>query len=1513
MTNSLKKSFLWDKDTFLYHPSMDKDSCGMGFIASIKESGSHQVVKMGLQILERLDHRGARGCDVNSGDGAGIMLGVPHDFFAKKYPNLQKCKYALGMVFLPLEESKIENIKAIFQSVAQRYGVEILFWREVPIDTRFCGSEAIKEMPSIKQVFIRNIAQWSEEKFERILYIIRRVIEKKVRLIDQARFYICSLSIRTVVYKGQLTCQQVSNFFLDLQDEDFKTHFSMVHSRFSTNTFPSWKRAHPFRYISHNGEINTLRGNVNWMHARQSLFQSEEFQNDMQEILPIIDDVESSDSGIFDNVFELLVHAKKSIAQAMMMMVPEPWQHASDMDQQKRDFYQYYSCMMEPWDGPASIAFCDGHSIGVALDRNGLRPSRYVITKDGFVVVASEIGVLDIEESNIVSKGGVESGKLFMVDMDNKKILHDKQIKNPIISQHSYGLWLKTNLKLLDDITVDHSGASEGILQSSSLDIWKLHEIFRYSLEDIKVLILPTCIEGKEPIGSMGIDLPLPMFSQQTFDLFSYYKQLFAQVTNPAIDPIREKIIMSVETNLGAEKNIFSDTPEHANQIRLKSPTLTAKELEKLKVLNVDNMRSKVFDTLFNPEKESLEDALKRLGQEVSDAVKYGFSIIILSDKKISQDYVAIPILLIVSHVHHFLIRTAQRCRVGIVVESGEPKEVMHYCLLSGYGACAWNPYLVEDTINELNTQQRQDRFFSNKLNFQNYRCAIDAGILKVATKMGISTLQSYRGAQIFEAIGLNKVFIDQYFTGTPSRIGGIGLKEIEEKIISFHRSCFQKNPLFPRELVSGGKYQWRHDGEKHLLSPDVISKLQHAVKKNEYSLYSEFASLVNDKVDTDNLFMIRNLIDFVPNGQKIDLSQVEPASEVVKRFSTGAMSLGSISQETHETLAIAMNRIGAKSNTGEGGESPERSVFYGRGDNKRSSIKQIASGRFGVNAYYLVNADDIQIKISQGAKPGEGGQLPGKKVNQYIANIRYSVPGVGLISPPPHHDIYSIEDISQLIYDLKNINCRARIHVKLVSEVGVGVVASGVSKAKADVILISGHDGGTGASALNSIYSSGLPWELGLAETQQALVMNGLRGRVVVQVDGKLLTGRDVAIAALMGAEEFGFSTAPLMALGCVMMRVCHLNTCPVGIATQDVVLRKKFQGVPENVINYFFFVAQELRIIMADLGFKTVDDMVGRVDKLQQITSPNHLISHKLDLSSMLRAPVRDDNWFFLRNVAKQDHQLDTVLDRYLIIESEGAIYRGESVYIDKKIGNLNRSVGLMLSGDVTMKHGLNGLPKGVDLRCHFEGSAGQSFAAFLCSGITFDLEGDANDYVGKGLSGGTVIIRKHRNSTLESNKNFIVGNVVLYGAVQGEAYFSGLAGERFAVRNSGVKVVVEGVGNHGCEYMTRGVVVVLGPTGRNFAAGMSGGIAYVYDTQQVFSKYCNTDMVDLFSVDRSVDIEELKMLIKNHHRYTDSAIAEKILNNFQDCIKNFVKVYPKDYRHVLEKQGTQNISTA
>jgi glutamate synthase (NADPH) large chain len=1492
----------------LYDPAHEHDACGVGFVVNIKGVRSHDILQKGLQVLDNLTHRGACGCDPRTGDGAGVLMQIPHEFFAREAGKLgfdlpAPGEYGVGQVFLPLDAGRRAAAEAIVERVVAEHGQRLLGWRTVPVVESACGDIARRGLPAIRQVFIGKGAGVADtEALERKLYVIRKAIVGEagaLKLQDGELFYFCSLSAATIVYKGQLISHQIPQFFPDLCDPEIKTALAMVHQRFSTNTFPSWDRAHPYRFLCHNGEINTLRGNINWMAARQGQFSSPLFGDQIRKLLPIIE-ASGSDSAMFDNCLELLVRTGRSLPHAMMMMIPEAWQNDALMSEGKRAFYEYHSSLMEPWDGPASIAFTDGRRIGAVLDRNGLRPSRYTVTRDGMVVMASEAGVLDIPPEQVERKGRLQPGRMFFIDTVAGRIVEDEEIKATMAASKPYRQWLNENLVDIDKLPAPPSSPPISSFEADELP--RQQQAFGYTLEDLKMILAPMAVNGQEPVGSMGTDTPLAVLSDKSPLLFNYFKQLFAQVTNPPIDPIREEMVTSAITTIGSEQNLFEETPAHCRQLKLWRPVITNEELENIKRLDSPGLRTVTLSTLYPVAdgEQGLRGALDRLCRDASKAIDDGATIIVLSDRGVDAEFAPIPSLLATGAVHHHLIREGTRTRAGLVVESGEPREAQHFCLLVGYGAGAINPYLAYATMAGM-IDEGVLKDVDEESAVEHFNKSVVKSLIKIASKMGISTVQSYRGAQIFEAIGLNQEIIDRYFTWTASRVGGIGLDAIARETASRHRRAFQMTPNLDHQLEAGGHYQWRRRGEHHMYNPNTIAKLQHAVRAGNYKLFKDYTRLVDDH--SRSLATLRSLLKFKFDRPPVPIEEVEPASEIVKRFKTGAMSFGSISKEAHENLAIAMNRIGGKSNTGEGGEDPARFVRDANGDWRRSAIKQVASARFGVTSWYLVNADELQIKMAQGAKPGEGGQLPGHKVDDFIAKIRYSTPGVGLISPPPHHDIYSIEDLAQLIHDLKNSNRRARVSVKLVAEVGVGTIAAGVAKAKADVVLISGHDGGTGASPLTSIKHAGVPWELGLAETQQILVMNGLRGRIHVETDGQLKTGRDVVIAALLGAEEYGFASAALVASGCIMMRVCHLNTCPVGVATQDPELRKKFEGKPEHVVNLMMFIAEEMREYMAQLGFRSVAEMVGHVECLDANEAIQHWKAKNVDLSQILhRPPVDADEP--LHCIEKQDHGIERALDQQLLELAADALDHRKPVEINLPIRNVNRTVGTILSSEVSRRFGEAGLPP-YTIRINLKGSAGQSFGAWLAPGVALHLEGDANDYCGKGLSGGFMAVRPPRDATYRAEKNIIIGNVALYGATGGEAFFSGIAGERFAVRNSGATAVVEGVGDHGCEYMTRGLVVVLGPTGRNFAAGMSGGIAYVLDEDGTFATRCNTGMVEVGPIADRDELKRVHALIVRHHQYTASKLAERILADWDSRAQKFVRVMPTEYRAVLERQ--------
>jgi glutamate synthase (NADPH) large chain len=1506
----------------LYDPANEKDSCGVGFVAHIKGQRSHQIVLDADQVLRSMEHRGACGCEENTGDGAGILTSLPHEFLRRVARDELHAElpapgqFGAGIVFLPRDEKQRARCKEILEQLIRQQGQRLVGWRPVPTDPLGAdiGPTARASEPHMEQLFVAAGQDDSGktlegDDFERQLYIIRKrashVLRTAQDLSEAKLFFICSLSTKVMIYKGMLRPDQVLPYFPDLTDTSYATHLAMVHSRFSTNTFPSWDRAQPNRFMSHNGEINTLKGNVNWMRAREGLAQSSLFGEEIRKLFPIVEP-DCSDSGTFDNVLEFLLMSGRSLQEAVMMMVPEAWQKHETMPERKRAFYEFHSCLMEPWDGPASIVFTDGNYIGAVLDRNGLRPSRYYLTSDDRVIMASEVGVLPVDPELVVAKGRLQPGRMFLVDFNRGELISDEDLKSEFSSRRPYSQWLRQGrieLKDLRPTKEAHSFAPDTLLERM--------KAFGYTTETMQFMLLPLVSEKRDPIGSMGNDSALACLSDHPRMLHDYFKQLFAQVTNPAIDSIREEIIMSLECYIGPEQNLLDSTPEHAERLLIPHPILTNEELGAIKHMDYRGWRTRTIDITYPREQgeAGLTAALDRICTESEAAIGDGYSLIILSDRGVSADRVPLSSLLACGAVHHHLVRHAKRTRIGLIVETGEAREVHHHCLLVGYGADGINPYLAFEAL----WQALRDGLVSHKY-FENdqklvsaYRKGVAKGMLKVMAKMGISTLQSYKGAQIFEALGLQTEVIERCFTGTASRIQGVGFQVLAEESLRRHRLGYPERPIdtLPT-LPNPGEFHWRAEGEKHGWDPQAIADLQVAARTDSREAYRRFAEHTNHDARVRNT--LRGLLRFkqAVQGGSIPLEEVEPAREIVKRFCTGAMSFGSISAESHETLAIAMNRLGGKSNTGEGGEDPKRFKAMPNGDSKRSAIKQIASGRFGVTIGYLTNADELQIKISQGAKPGEGGELPGRKVDETIARIRYSTPGVGLISPPPHHDIYSIEDLAQLIHDLKNANPQARISVKLVSEVGVGTVAAGVSKAHADHILISGDVGGTGASPLTSIKHAGLPWELGIAETHQTLVMNDLRSRVTLQTDGGIKTGRDVVIAALLGAEEVGFSTAPLITLGCIMMRKCHLNTCPVGIATQDSVLRSKFTGKPEHVVNYLFMVAEEVREIMAELGFRTFDEMIGRSDMLEAEDAIRHWKSDGLDLTPILQPARPPREGVQVRKSIDQNHGLELALDNQLLELAAPALERGEPVRAELEIVNTNRTVGTILSHHVAKRWNEGSLRDGT-IHFKFRGSAGQSFGAFLARGVTLELEGDANDYVGKGLSGGRIVIYPPRSSRFVAEDNILIGNVVLYGATGGVAYFRGRAAERFCVRNSGAWAVVEGVGDHGCEYMTGGRAVILGPTGRNFAAGMSGGVAYVLDRAGDFNLKCNLGTVELERVENEADIAELLALIEKHCKHTGSAIGRWVLDRWPDVLRQFVKVMPIDYKRVLmERQS-------
>ncbi len=1494
----------------LYDPQYEHESCGVGFIAHIKGRRSHDIVSQAITMLEHLEHRGACGCEDNTGDGAGILTSLPHAFLtkaARRDAGIElppAGRYGAGIIFLPSDhEQRAWCEQAFAQEIAARE-LTLLGWRDVPVDNSMIGPSARRTEPAMRMLFVQGTADMDAESLERRLYMARKQVSARVRNspLEQADyFYVCSLSTKVLIYKGQLTSSQVQRYFRsDLMDQDYVSHLALIHSRFSTNTFPSWDRAQPMRFMAHNGEINTRRGNINWMSAREGMFQNHLFGDQIRLIKPVIEP-NTSDSGEFDNCLEMLLHTGRSLPHAIMMMIPEAWQNHESMDPRRRAFYEYHSCLMEPWDGPASVAFTDGRYIGAVLDRNGLRPSRYYVTLDDLVIMASEVGVLDIPPENVVHKGRLQPGRMFLVDFEQGRIIDDSELKAALAGGHPYGQWLQEQRLTLEEIP-----APPEIPGFDRETLLRRAQCHGYTTEDVYKLILPMGVNSQEAIGSMGNDAALACLSDQPRLVYDYFKQAFAQVTNPPLDSDKESIVMSLESYIGPEKNLLEATPEHCHRLLIPHPILTNEQLARLKTLNHRGWKSRVIDTLFDRAGGAavMVEALDRICRETSQAIADGCALVVLCDRRMDENHVALPALLACGAVHHHLVRQGTRTRIGLVLETGEAREVHHHSLLIGYGADAINPYLAFEVLWNLSREGLIEPALDDEKLVKHYRKAAGKGILKVMSKMGISTLQSYKGAQIFEAVGLHRNVIDRCFAGTASRIEGVDFPVLAAEALRRHALGYPlgadvRLPVLPE----GGQYAWRTGGEEHLLNPQTIAFLQDAARTNSREAYVNYARLINEQ--NGRLCTLRGLFKLKPADKPLFLAEVEPASEIVKRFATGAMSLGSISTEAHETLAIAMNRIGGKSNTGEGGEDPRRFKRDPNGDWRRSAIKQVASARFGVTINYLTNAAELQIKMAQGAKPGEGGQLPGHKVDRYIGQLRHSTPGVQLISPPPHHDIYSIEDLAQLIHDLKNANPDARISVKLVSETGVGTVAAGVAKAHADHVLISGHDGGTGASPLTSIKHAGTPWELGLAETHQTLVLNDLRSRIVVQADGQMKTGRDVVIGALLGAEEFGFATAPLVTLGCIMMRVCHLNTCPVGIATQDPVLRKKFTGKPESLINFFFLLAEEVRELMAYMGFRKLNEMIGRVDRLEVGEAIRHFKARGLDLTPILSPARKLHENVQVYATRSQDHGLAQALDNRIIADAKEALQNGKPVRLEYPIQNTNRTVGTMLSHQIAKRYGETGLPDDT-IHLKFCGSAGQSFGAWLARGVTLELEGDANDYVGKGLSGGIIAVYPDRRSVFEPGENIIIGNVALYGATSGKAFFRGVAGERFCVRNSGARAVVEAVGDHGCEYMTGGRAAILGPTGRNFAAGMSGGIAYVYDPREQFLTRCNLAMVELEKLVDPDDIAELKEMIQEHRLHTGSTVAENILKNWENNLRYFHKVMPIDYRRALQQQA-------
>ena len=1494
-----------NKSRGLYREEFEHDSCGIGFVTNLKGKKSHDIIENALTMLTCMEHRGGTGFDVKSGDGAGILIQIPHDFLVTEASGLginvpAVGDYGVGMVFFPSAPEHAERCREVLNGAMLELGLSLLGYRPVPADNSMLGAASLESEPQIEQVFIQKPTDLSSEDFERKLFILRKYTAHTINdtiAREADEFYIASMSSSTIVYKGQFTTAQVRQYYLDLQDDRVISGLAMFHSRFSTNTFPAWRRAQPFRYLSHNGEINTVKGNINWMNAREAMFKSVNFTDAELKMLNPICNRGSSDSANLDMAIELLVLSGRPLAQVMMMMVPEAWQTQENMDPVKRAFYEYYACVMEPWDGPASISFTDGKMIGATLDRNGLRPSRYLLTDDGTLIMGSETGALCVDQSTVVEKGRLQPGKIFIADLEKGRIISDDEVKQEICSSQPYGQWLSENKILLSEL----DAPSASIAQPPLANLRKLQKAFGYSNEDLTVILTQMVGTGKEPLGAMGTDTPLAILSDRPVQLSNYFKQLFAQVTNPPIDPIREELVMSLRGYVGNSHNLLEETPAHCHKLEIDQPVLTNEEFRKLQYIDRGHLQSKTIDITFRAtgDKGELKAAVDRLCQYAKDAVNDGYALLLLSDRTVDTDHAAIPSVLATAAVHHYLIRQGLRAKADIILEVGDIRETHHFATVLGYGAAAINPYLALETLYELRDEGVVDAGLNNGQVVAKYIKAVSSGLLKIFSKMGVSTLQSYQGAQIFEALGINSEVIDEYFTGTISRIEGIGLDEIAEEALLRHREGFITDDRIAVDdlLNTGGDYAWRNDGERHLFSPTTIRLLQHSTASNNTEQFKEYAKVVDTQ--SKEAYTLRGLLEFAPDHQSIPIEDVEPIENIFKRFASGAMSFGSISWEAHTTLAIAMNRIGGKSNSGEGGEDPIRYKPLENGDSMKSRIKQVASGRFGVTSYYLTNADELQIKMAQGAKPGEGGQLPGHKVDAWIGRVRGSTPGVGLISPPPHHDIYSIEDLSQLIYDLKNSNRDARINVKLVSEAGVGTIASGVCKAYADVVLIAGHDGGTGASPLSSIKHAGLPWELGLAETHQTLVRNKLRSRITVQTDGQLKTPRDLAIATLLGAEEWGVATAALVVQGCIMMRKCHLNTCPVGIATQDKELRGRFAGEADIVVNFFTLMAQGLREIMAELGYRTINEMVGQTQSLKLLDNIDHWKYKGVDLSPLLfKEDNADDETLYCS--IQQKHLIDDILDRQMMIDSKDALEHQTPVNLEYPVINTDRTIGAMISNEISKKYDAAGLPENT-IKVKFNGSAGQSFGCFSAKGLRFELEGDANDYFGKGLSGANLVVYPDKIAKFEPSKNILIGNVALFGATDGKAFIRGVAGERFCVRNSGATAVVEGVGDHGCEYMTGGTAVILGQTGRNFAAGMSGGVAYVFDDDKDFASKCNMEMVELETVESAEDIAHLKGLISEHQETTQSDVAEALLADWASALKKFVKVMPVDYKQM------------
>jgi len=1498
------------KSQGLYRAEFEHDSCGIGFVANLKGKKTHDIIENALTMLSCMEHRGGTGFDVKSGDGAGILIQIPHDFLSQETEKLgfslpEAGDYGVGMIFFPRDEAQSEACRDILNQNITELGLTLLGYRDVPGDNSMLGAASFDSEPNIEQVFIAKPAALSAQEFERKLFVLRKYTSHKINATiakERDEFYVTSMSSTKIVYKGQFTTEQVRQYYLDLQDERTISGMAMFHSRFSTNTFPAWRRAQPFRYIAHNGEINTVRGNINWMNAREALFSSVNFSDAELKMLNPICNNDNSDSANLDMAIELLVLSGRSLAQVMMMMVPEAWQTQTDMDPTKHAFYEYYACIMEPWDGPASLSFSDGNVIGATLDRNGLRPSRYLLTEDGTLVMGSETGTLCVDQSTVVEKGRLQPGKIFIADLKQGRIISDEEVKQQVSSAQPYGKWLSDNKVELDKLPVPIAS----IAQPPLAELRKMQKAFGYTSEDLNLVLAGMVGTSKEPLGAMGTDTPLAVLSSRPQQLSHYFKQLFAQVTNPPIDPIREELVMSLRGYIGKSFNLLDETPEHCHKVEIEQPVLTIDQLRKLQYIDNNHLQSKTIAITFKASGEpgALKKALDRVCYNAKSAVEDGYEILILSDREVDSDHVAIPSVLATAAVHHYLIREKLRSGADIILESGDIRETHHFATVIGYGAAAVNPYLALESMYGLRDEGVLDSNLTDEDIVAKYTAAVGSGLLKTFSKMGISTLQSYLGAQVFEALGINSDVIDEYFTGTVSRIEGLSLDQIAQEALLRHREGFpEENRIAVENLLpTGGEYSWRNDGERHLFSPTVIRLLQHSTASNNTEQFKQYAKTVDDQ--SKEAFTLRGLLELSSDRPAIDISEVEPVGNIFKRFASGAMSFGSISWEAHTTLAIAMNRIGGKSNSGEGGEDPIRFTPLENGDSMNSRIKQVASGRFGVTSHYLANADELQIKMAQGAKPGEGGQLPGDKVDAWIGKTRGSTPGVGLISPPPHHDIYSIEDLSQLIFDLKNANREARVNVKLVSEAGVGTIASGVAKAYADVVLIAGHDGGTGASPLSSIKHTGLPWELGLAETHQTLVRNHLRSRITVQTDGQLKTPRDLAIATLLGAEEYGMATTALVVEGCIMMRKCHLNTCPVGIATQDKELRDRFTGRADILVNFFTMMAEGLREIMAELGFRSIEEMVGQTQCLKQLDDVDHWKYKGVDLSPLLHKEDCHENETLYQSI-DQKHLIHDIVDRKMIEDAQAALNSQQSVELEYDVINTDRTIGAMISNEISKKYQDKGLPENT-IKVKFNGSAGQSFGCFSAKGLHFELEGDANDYFGKGLSGANLVVYPSKEAKFTPSENILIGNVAFFGATSGSAFIRGIAGERFCVRNSGATAVVEGVGDHGCEYMTGGKAVILGATGRNFAAGMSGGVAYVLDDNKDFAAKCNMEMVSLETVVCESESLELKALIAEHFAATGSDVANELLNDWDNNVQRFVKVMPVDYKRM---QGYMN----